>query len=105
MHPSDPSSSSSDNPDVQEPTEQEENTECIHFTQDWDVGLGGGLWSTGLAMAKYFQQHASDIRFDLMRLSQRQGSDQLYALELGSGNGYLSCSFAYHFGSLCKVSG
>ena len=82
-----------------------ENRVLINFTQDWDVGLGGGLWSTGQAMANYFHQHASEINSDLTRLglSKKTGHEKLLALELGSGNGYLSCSFAHHFGSLCQV--
>jgi hypothetical protein len=87
------------------PEPQQEQENHIHFTQDWDVGLGGGVWSTGLAMAKYFQQHAAEIHLDLIHLSlsKKRDEQKLYALELGSGNGYLSCCFAHHFGSLCQV--
>lgn len=64
---------------------------------------------TGLAMAKYFEQHADDVVNNLKRLarvkclrnsqqhSQKQqenydsrGRDEISALELGSGNGFLS---------------
>merc|ERR1719416_358175 len=81
----------------------------IYFSEDWDVGIGGGLWSTGLAMAKYFEQHADDVANNLKRLARvkflrnsqqrgekrrehhdTRGRDGISALELGSGNGFLS---------------
>ena len=84
----------------------------IYFSEDWNTGIGGGLWSTGLAMAKYFQQHSNDVMNNLKHLvtvkqyhhQQRHrdcygGSNNeniteeqvgLSALELGSGNGFLS---------------
>ena len=47
----------------------------IYFQPDWDTGIGGGLWSTGLAMAQYLQKiHPPPHR----------------VLELGSGNGLLA---------------
>lgn len=61
----------------------------VYFREDWDVGIGGGLWSTGMAMAKYFQRSAMEVRRSLMRLS----SKKLSVLELGSGNGFLSICF------------
>jgi len=98
----------------------------VHFRQDWDVGLGGGIWSTSLAMSKYFQQHTQDIYTHLTQLLlicnkthkkeqemlgrvptnenvSSSSSSLLKVLELGSGNGYLSCCFAHYFGSLCQV--
>jgi predicted nicotinamide N-methyase len=59
----------------------------IYFQEDWESGIGGGLWSTGLAMAEYLgTEHA------LSNIQQR-----LYAanvLELGSGNGLLAMCLA-----------
>jgi predicted nicotinamide N-methyase len=55
------------------------NDKPIHLDEDWEHGIGGGLWTTGLAIAKY--------------LSTRHGQEQLrhrrHVLELGSGNGLL----------------
>ena len=52
----------------------------IIFEEDWDTGIGGGLWSTGLALARYFDTpHAA---------SQARGRRKV--LELGSGNGLLA---------------
>lgn len=50
----------------------------IYFEQDWDTGIGGGLWSTGLAMAHYIKDlgHAPSTIESI--------------LELGSGNGLVS---------------
>ena len=73
----------------------------VRFSEDWSAGIGGGLWSTGLAMAAYFDEHAADIVADLERLrAPPEGSDRrgdvaaegggIAALELGAGNGFLS---------------
>lgn len=78
----------------------------IHFSEDWHTGIGGGLWSTGLAMAKYFEQHAEEVvdnlqclaRVKYLRESRQRSNGQqnghgikgISAMELGSGNGFLS---------------
>jgi hypothetical protein len=73
----------------------------IHFSDDWNTGIGGGLWSTGWAMAKYFEMHSASIEKCLLRLGRlkqlRYGQshemdqvDGVSAIELGSGNGFLS---------------
>lgn len=90
----------------------------VYFSEDWDTGIGGGLWSTGLAMAKYFRHHSTDVINDLKRLAHlkhmrwyrqltneqqklyrtgegardriSRGEKGISALELGSGNGFLS---------------
>ncbi|KAL7527840.1 hypothetical protein ACHAXR_002158 [Thalassiosira sp. AJA248-18] len=70
----------------------------VHFSEDWNTGIGGGLWSTGLAMAKYFERHADDVINSLNCLcsEKQQNSDisckseGVSAMELGSGNGFLS---------------
>ena len=32
----------------------------VYFQEDWGTGIGGGLWLTGLALAKYLNSsHAS----------------------------------------------
>ncbi|KAL3943251.1 MAG: hypothetical protein SGBAC_002696 [Bacillariaceae sp.] len=55
------------------------NDKPIHLVEDWEHGIGGGLWTTGLAIAKY--------------LGTPHGMEQLSTkrrvLELGSGNGFL----------------
>ena len=80
------------------------NNVPVHFSQDWNTGIGGGLWSTGWAMAKYFESHSTDIEQNLARLNKikqlkintncdmNEGpkNDGISAIELGSGNGFLS---------------
>jgi len=80
----------------------------IYFSEDWDTGIGGGLWSTGIAMAKYFDSHASSVRKSLCRLAtkvdtQNKSSSKIAlkshkstisAIELGSGNGCLAVCLA-----------
>ncbi|KAL9187974.1 hypothetical protein ACHAXT_006352 [Thalassiosira profunda] len=67
----------------------------VYFSEDWDTGIGGGLWSTGLAMARYFERHADDVICNLKCLNEVKNSTAgatggLSVLELGSGNGFLS---------------
>ena len=63
----------------------------IYFRQDWGAGIGGGLWSTGSALAAYFQtDHA---REQVTQLLFRHHKKKLDVLELGSGNGLLACCF------------
>lgn len=66
----------------------------IYFQEDWQIGIGGGLWSTGLAIAKYFERHSVDVSENLKRLGgikrKRLGISGISAIELGSGNGFLS---------------
>jgi len=61
----------------------------VHFDEDWDVGIGGGLWSTGLALAHYFVDHSSFITST--KLFKK---DRMKIVELGSGNGFLSVVLA-----------
>ncbi|CAJ1931087.1 unnamed protein product [Cylindrotheca closterium] len=55
------------------------NDRPIHLVEGWEHGIGGGLWTTGLAIATY--------------LGTPHGMEQLSTkrrvLELGSGNGFL----------------
>lgn len=69
----------------------------VYFAEDWATGIGGGLWSTGLALGQYFQtEHA---KLCIERLTQYKLSDggvanrKISVLELGSGNGFLSVCF------------
>lgn len=66
----------------------------IYFKEDWQIGIGGGLWSTGLAIAKYFERHSVDVSNNLKRLDgikrKRLNISGISAIELGSGNGLLS---------------
>jgi len=94
----------------------------IYFDENWDTGIGGGLWSTGLAIAKYFQHNSSSIRHSLINIHNKHrllmaATKNTYtdiginididtagrgglvevgmtALELGSGNGFLSICLA-----------
>jgi len=89
----------------------------IYLTEDWGSGIGGGLWTTGLALARYFttSQHFLD-EFRRLKASkkkqnprrhrrhhhhkicdtnnqqqeQQQQQQPVRVLELGSGNGFLS---------------
>jgi len=72
------------------------NDRQISFNDDWDTGIGGGLWSTGLAMSKYFASHVSQIQSDLQSLQfiTKKQDVGLSAIELGSGNSFLSAVFA-----------
>jgi predicted nicotinamide N-methyase len=64
------------------------NRKPIYFSEDWDTGIGGGLWSTGLAMAKYIELQQKEIETNI---DQSFGAvKKLDILELGSGNGFLS---------------
>lgn len=87
--------------DAQEANENEPlltiNAMPIRFSQDWNTGIGGGLWSTGWAMAKYFECHSENIENCFTRLGQLkrlrnddEKCDGISAIELGSGNGFLS---------------
>jgi predicted nicotinamide N-methyase len=69
----------------------------IYFHEDWNVGIGGGLWSTGLAMAYYFSQHSSVVCACLSNLKVNT------AIELGSGNGFVSVCFLASLTSQCQL--
>ena len=66
----------------------------IYFAEDWRTGIGGGLWSTGLALARYFGTDPTVS--SLRRLCQHSNSKArgVSVLELGSGNGFLAVCFA-----------
>ena len=90
------------------------NNTPVHFSEDWNTGIGGGLWSTGLAFAQYLQHRSEDVLDNLRRLAtvKKHSSSSIWydsnrldnsdttddignhngisALELGSGNGFLS---------------
>ena len=66
----------------------------IYFEEDWSTGIGGGLWSTGKAMALYFIDHPELIRSNIQSIRCRDVNKGLQALELGSGNGLLSVCLA-----------
>lgn len=57
----------------------------VYFREDWATGIGGGLWSTGLAMGRYFQTDHS-----LQAIQNLAMGRKLTVLELGSGNGFLA---------------
>jgi len=58
----------------------------IYLQEDWSSGIGGGLWSTGLALAHY----CTTQHFIKQLQKRRQSSLTTRILELGSGNGFLS---------------
>ena len=87
----------------------------IYLNENWDSGIGGGLWTTGSALAKYFTtsphflQQIKRIRQNNSKKRQSNNNNEvegggddddddnnnrrrrpLRVLELGSGNGFLS---------------
>lgn len=85
------------------------NKKTIYFNENWDVGIGGGLWSNGLSLSKFFIEHSDLLRRNLRRLiAEKKGKCNLKnhklggikAIELGSGNGLLSCCLAAVVGDL-----
>jgi len=63
----------------------------VYFQEDWGTGIGGGLWSTGLAFARYLQHHSDHALHSLDKLA--GNGKKLSLLELGSGNGLLAICF------------
>jgi hypothetical protein len=56
----------------------------IYFQEDWNTGIGGGLWSTGLAMAQYLQDFGANhhVMLDnLQRLYEQNQQQPLSFLE------------------------
>lgn len=68
------------------------NDTPVYFQEKWEQGIGGGLWSTGLAMARYLEQHPTHGLHSLDKLS-NDSDKKLSLLELGSGNGFLAICF------------
>lgn len=63
----------------------------IYFEEDWNAGIGGGLWSTGTALARYFDSpHALQQLLHTTKRTTATAPSSLSFLELGSGNGLLS---------------
>ena len=79
----------------------------VYLTEDWDSGIGGGLWTTGLALGRYFasSQHFLE-EFRRLKARKRERASTVNSrsakkttnnnkrspvrvLELGSGNGFL----------------
>lgn len=66
--------------------------QAICLQEDWSSGIGGGLWSTGVAMGHYFGTRHFMEQSSLMT---QAGPDRPFrVLELGSGNGFLSVCLA-----------
>ncbi len=67
----------------------------VYLQEDWNHGIGGGLWSTGLALAKYLDtSHAQE---------QLEHNSIRTALELGSGNGFLAVCLSAAYPSLQQL--
>lgn len=69
----------------------------IYFQEDWNTGIGGGLWSTGLAFSKYLTTPHAAANLQQLAAAKKDNKGQefdeeegLSVLELGSGNGFLS---------------
>jgi len=67
----------------------------IFLEEDWESGIGGGLWSTGLALAKYFDTIHAQNQLTSMGIKT--------VLELGSGNGFLSMCLLASFPSFDRI--
>eukprot|EP00904_Undaria_pinnatifida_P005369 jgi/Undpi1/1962/HiC_scaffold_12.g05349.m1 len=65
----------------------------LHFECDWGVGIGGGLWSTGILLTQHLCQHAA--LYDGVFRGKR-------VLELGSGTGLVGVAAA-RFGPPAEV--
>ncbi|CAB9526526.1 Methyltransferase-like protein [Seminavis robusta] len=79
----------------------------IYFEEDWNQGIGGGLWSTGLAFSRYLTTPHANANLQKMADSSigRSSTAGLSVLELGSGNGLLSvCLLALSKQLLAKTS-
>jgi len=57
----------------------------VSVSEDWTAGIGGGVWTTALIIANYF-----DRRSGYLQRTLKGGR----CLEVGSGNGWLSCVLA-----------
>ena len=57
----------------------------VVIDEDWTAGIGGGVWSTGVALALYFSSLPAHL---LARLKRSR------TCEFGSGNGYLASVLA-----------
>jgi predicted nicotinamide N-methyase len=68
----------------------------VYFQQDWGTGIGGGLWSTGQALANYLDTaHAMDqletaVSHHRNKRIATSTTTTTTTLELGSGNGLLA---------------
>ena len=85
------------------------NEKTIYFNENWDVGIGGGLWSNGLSLSKFFIDHSDLLKHNFGRMISKKKQkcklnnskfDGVRAIELGSGNGLLSCCLAAVVGDL-----
>jgi Putative methyltransferase. len=74
----------------------------VYFEENWSTGIGGGLWSTGKAMAMYFVNHRLLLRQNIKNLVPLNSSGEINALELGSGNGLLSVCLCAAVGDLIQ---
>jgi Lysine methyltransferase len=83
----------------------------VYFQEDWGAGIGGGLWSTGLAMAKYLQTDHAWHEFRRRALRSRneknmnddnndKRDEKMTMVELGSGNGLLSLCWLALFAAI-----
>jgi Lysine methyltransferase len=70
----------------------------LYYNDDWEVGIGGGLWSTGRALSTYLSTAHAKNCLQLLLSAAAEGASSnsdrgqrgLSIIELGSGNGFLA---------------
>ena len=66
----------------------------VYFSEDWNIGIGGGLWSTGLAFARYLERRSTDVLANLRRLaSVKNSTSRRCSCSRGSSDGV---AYNYH---------
>lgn len=68
----------------------------IYYKDEWGVGIGGGLWSTGRALSSYLASHHAESCLRALTSASKNG-DGLSIIELGSGNGFLAACLVCNF--------
>ena len=82
----------------------------VYFDEDWEVGIGGGLWSNGLNLSKFFIDYPDLLKKNFQQVlsakrhyrkgTNEKSNERIRAIELGSGNGLLGACLAAVVGDL-----
>lgn len=68
--------------------DDQQDAQVLHFQCDWDVGIGGSIWTSGQILAEHLQSQQKRYR------ALFQGKN---VVELGSGTGYVGLMAAVCF--------